>query len=295
MLPNNKCKNKISFDIKILNSNSKKKYTIRTNGTKQIKNVFIRKQDIYLIKLLEKRIKLTQLLKLKSETGNKDLFKMINPFIYQYKNIIGNKTTQNFNNNKNSNFNYKNIKLKLNKKPYGNKSYNNYEKDTNNKNSTLTKFDNITSKIYNKDNSKNNKNMINLITGTNNFGQYLNINHFSKTKFNSTLATSSFNKTKKFYPHFNTINLPKIYKSKKYKTSRNKKNSKEEETLSNFKTIILKSKNYFDYENELSLTQKRNSKDSNETEINLPKKINYKIIFDEHSISPIKNIKYNNL
>ena len=68
--------------------------------------------------------------------------------------------------------------------------------------------------------------MINLITGTNNFGQYLNINHFSKTKFNSTLATSSFNKTKKFYPHFNTINLPKIYKSKKYKTSRNKKNSK---------------------------------------------------------------------
>ena len=210
MLPNNKCKNKISFDIKILNSNSKKKYTIRTNGTKQIKNIFIRKQDIYLIKLLEKRIKLTQLLKLKSKTGNKDLFKMINPFIYQYKNIIGNKTTQNFNNNKNSNFNYKNIKLKLNKKPYENKSYNSYEKDTNNKNSTLSKFDNITSKIYNKDNSKNNKNMINLITGTNNFGQYLNINHFSKTKFNSTLATSSFNKTKKFYPHFNTINLPKI-------------------------------------------------------------------------------------
>ena len=53
MIPKQKSKRQFSFDIKILNSNSKKKYTIRTNGTKQIKNIFIRKQDIYLIKLLK--------------------------------------------------------------------------------------------------------------------------------------------------------------------------------------------------------------------------------------------------
>ena len=50
-------KNKLSFDIKILNSNSKKKFTRSNIISNPKKDIFIRKQDIYLINLLEKRIK----------------------------------------------------------------------------------------------------------------------------------------------------------------------------------------------------------------------------------------------
>ena len=164
MIPKQKSKNKFSFDIKILNSNSNKKYIRNSSSLKDTKDIFIRKQDIYLIKLLEKRIKLTKMLKNQNKKVNHNMIKIINP--QRFQNLFDeNKTTNNFGNKKIQKDinNYKNIKIKYNNE-YN--SYFNYEKD---KSNTLNYLDNlITSKIYNKDNSKNNKNMLKLINKNNN-------------------------------------------------------------------------------------------------------------------------------
>ena len=57
MSEDNKGKNLFSFNVRILNSN---------NNYKKIKDIFIRKQDIYLIKLLEKKVKENKNTKLNS-------------------------------------------------------------------------------------------------------------------------------------------------------------------------------------------------------------------------------------
>ena len=112
---------------------------------------------------------------------------------------------ENYKNRFNPFLNYKSIGLFHNKKKYENKSYVNDEKD---KNITLKNFDNlITSKIYNKDDSRNNKNILKIITGEKNFYD---------TKYNDTLTNSLHNKTKKLDVHLSIekINLPKINKNK---------------------------------------------------------------------------------
>ena len=277
MIPKQKSKNKFSFDIKILNSNSNKKYIRNSSSLKDTKDIFIRKQDIYLIKLLEKRIKLTKMLKNQNKKVNHNMIKIINP--QRFQNLFDeNKTTNNFGNKtiKKDINNYKNIKIKYNNE-YN--SYFNYEKD---KSNTLNYLDNlITSKIYNKDNSKNNKNMLKLINKNNNPNynyNFTNSKKFFKTKYN--------NNTK--------ITLPKI-KENNNKTIRNDRNIlNSEDLIYNYKTIILKEKNnHIRNSNNISLSEKRIFQDN--SDVNLDKSIKknyYNIIHKDHSLSPIKLKKY---
>ena len=277
MIPKQKSKRQFSFDIKILNSNNDKKYIRNSSNLKETKDIFIRKQDIYLIKLLEKRIKLTKMLKNKNKNVNKNMIKIINPMHFQY-NLDDNKTTNNFVNKKIKKdiSNYQNIKIKYNNE-YN--SYFNYEKD---KSNTLNYLDNlITSKIYNKDNSKNNKNMLKLINKNNNPNynyNFTNSKNFFKTKYN--------NNTK--------ITLPKI-KENNNKTIRNDRNIlNNEDLIYNYKTIILKEKNNrIGNSNNISLSEKRIFQDN--SGVNLDKSIKknyYNIIHKDYSLSPIKLKKY---
>ena len=279
MIPKQKSKNKFSFDIKILNSNSNKKYIRNSSNLKDTKDIFIRKQDIYLIKLLEKRIKLNKMLKNQNKKVNHNMIKIINP--QRFQNLFDeNKTTNNFGNKtiKKDINNYKNIKIKYNNE-YN--SYFNYEKD---KSNTLNYLDNlITSKIYNKDNSKNNKNMLKLINKNNNPNynyNFTNSNKFFKTKYNN------INNTK--------IILPKI-KENNNKTIRNDRNIlNNEDLIYNYKTIILKEKNNrIGNSNNISLSEKRLFQDN--SGVNLDKSIKknyYNIIHKDYSLSPIKLKKY---
>ena len=128
MFQKKKSRKQFSFDIKIPNTNSQKKFRRNNSNSKEPKDIFIRKQDIYLIKLLEKRIKLTKMYKSKKLSQN---IKVINPWNYKI-NPDENKTSHIVKKNENQSFNYKNIKIKFNKKQSEENSYINYGKDKNN-------------------------------------------------------------------------------------------------------------------------------------------------------------------
>ena len=282
MIPKQKSKRQFSFDIKILNSNNDKKYIRNSSNLKETKDIFIRKQDIYLIKLLEKRIKLTKMLKNKNKNVNRNMIKIINPMHFQY-NLDDNKTTNNFVNKKIKKdiSNYQNIKIKYNNE-YN--SYFNYEKD---KSNTLNYLDNlITSKIYNKDNSKNNKNILKLINKNNN----LNYNY----NYNFTDAKNFF-KTK-YHNNNSKIKLPKIKDINNSKTIRNNRNIlKSEDVIYNYKTIIIKEKNNIGNNNNnsnsnISFTEKRIFQDN--SGVNVDKSLQNNNIYKDRSLSPIKLKKF---
>ena len=283
MIPKQKSKRQFSFDIKILNSNNDKKYVRNSSNLKETKDIFIRKHDIYLIKLLEKRIKLTKMLKNKNKNVNRNMIKIINPMHFQY-NLDDNKTTNNFVNKKIKKdiSNYQNIKIKYNNE-YN--SYFNYEKD---KSNTLNYLDNlITSKIYNKDNSKNNKNILKLINKNNN----LNYNY----NYNFTNAKNFF-KTK-YYNNNSKIKLPKIKDFNNNKTIRNNRNIlKSEDVIYNYKTIIIKEKNNIGNNNSnsnISFTEKRIFQDNSGVNVDKSlQKNNYNNIYKDRSLSPIKLKKF---
>ena len=281
MIPKQKSKRQFSFDIKILNSNNDKKYIRNSSNLKETKDIFIRKQDIYLIKLLEKRIKLTKMLKNKNKNVNHNMIKIINPMHFQY-NLDDNKTTNNFVNKKIKKDinNYQNIKIKYNNE-YN--SYFNYEKD---KSNALNYLDNlITSKIYNKDNSKNNKNILKLVNKNNN----LNYNY----NYNFTNAKNFF-KTK-YHNNNSKIKLPKIKDINNSKTIRNNRNIlKSEDVIYNYKTIIIKEKNNIGNKNNsnsnISFTEKRIFQDN--SGVNVDKSLQNNNIYKDRSLSPIKLKKF---
>ena len=282
-------KNKQSFDINILNNKPKKKLKRFNINLNSKKDIFIRKQDIYLINLLEKRIKLTKLLKTTKPEFNK--IKLNNPFLYKINRNI--KKESNHENNRNLFLNYRSISLINNKDKYENKSYASYEKD---KNNTMKNFDNlITSKIYNKDDSKNNKKILKFITGEKNFYDTKYNNNYYNTLINSFL-----NKTKNSDMHSNNnkIKLPKIHMNN-IRNSRNKDGTNNNQNeLRNFKTITIKRKNNYQPEGDISITERLLKKDNKGNDNNKDiynEKNNYnnniKAVFHANSISQIKSIK----
>ena len=279
-------KDKLSFEIKILESFSKKKIKSNNINKNSKKDLFIRKQDIYLINLLEKRIRLTKLLK--SVKPDFDPIKLSNPLLYKINQNNNNKSTQSYlENNKNPFFNYRSISLINNKKKRENILYLNSEKE---KNITMKNFDYlITSKIYNKDDSKNNKNILKIITGEKNF-------YDTKYK-NIKLTNSLLNKTKNIDLDFfnDKLKLPKIHKNKININYRNINKNKDE--LKKFKTIIIKRKNKYQTEKNKSFTERYLEKDNKENDNNKDNYIynehnnNIKSVFHAGSISPIRSIK----
>ena len=279
-------KDKLSFEIKILESFSKKKIKSNNINKNSKKDLFIRKQDIYLINLLEKRIRLTKLLK--SVKPDFDPIKLSNPLLYKINQNNNNKSTQSYlENNKNLFFNYRSISLINNKKKRENILYLNSEKE---KNITMKNFDYlITSKIYNKDDSKNNKNILKINTGEKNFYD---------TKYKKIKLTNSLlNKTKNIDLDFfnDKLKLPKIHKNKININYRNIDKNKDE--LKKFKTIIIKRKNKYQTEKNKSFTERYLEKDNKENDNNKDNYIynehnnNIKSVFHAGSISPIRSIK----
>ena len=276
-------KDKQSFELKILETYSKKNLKKNNKNVNSKKDLFIRKQDIYLINLLEKRIRLTKLLK--TVKPNFDQIKLSNPLLYKINH--NEKATQFYlENNKNPFLNYRSISLINNKKKRENIAYLNSEKE---KNITMKNFDClITSKIYNKDNSKNNKNILKIITGEKNFYD---------TKYNNIKLTNSLlNKAKKIDLDFfnDKIKLPKIHKNKININYRNTNNNKDE--LRKFKTITIKRKNKYQTEGNISLTERNLKKDNKENDNNdnciyIEHNNNIKSVFHVNSISPIRSNK----
>ena len=276
-------KDKQSFELKILETYSKKNLKKNNKNVNSKKDLFIRKQDIYLINLLEKRIRLTKILK--TVKPNFDQIKLSNPLLYKINH--NEKATQCYlENNKNPFLNYRSISLINNKKKRENIAYLNSEKE---KNITMKNFDClITSKIYNKDNSKNNKNILKIITGEKNFYD---------TKYNNIKLTNSLlNKAKKIDLDFfnDKIKLPKIHKNKININYRNTNNNKDE--LRKFKTITIKRKNKYQTEGNISLTERNLKKDNKENDNNdnciyIEHNNNIKSVFHVNSISPIRSNK----
>ena len=148
-------KNSFSFNFKIIDND---------NNYKKLKNIFLRKQDIYLIKLLEKRAKYNK------DTKKYKEFKTNIPYNNMQNNI------KSFITYKPSTINqlldYKNIRI-IKKKKDKSQDNNNYILDNIN-----TKFQNedlITSRIYNSDSSRNNKTMLNVKIENNNIQEDNNI------------------------------------------------------------------------------------------------------------------------
>ena len=135
-------KNSFSFNIKVLD---------RDINYKKIKDIFIRKQDIYLIKILERRAK-------NSKNKNLEPLKKIMPNVNKEKINLKYKTPKVI-----KLIDYKNIKI--NRKKTDNSLDNNYieenkrdiAKNNNNQFEGL-----ITSRIFNSDSSRNNIKMLNI-------------------------------------------------------------------------------------------------------------------------------------
>lgn len=280
MFQKQKSKKQFSFDIKIPNNNSQKKIIRNDSNPREEKDMFIRKQDIYLIKLLQKRIKLTKMYK--SKKLNHNMIKLINP--WNNRNIKDEmKTSYQLVNKKcEPIMSYKNIKIKLDKKQSEENSFINYK---NNKNTTMDNVDDlITSKIFNRDNSKNNKNILKIINQENQNNHNIN---FSNTKYNK---------------HNSLIKLPKIIQRHNTNTIRNNRNLVNgEDSFYNFKTLVLKetkkNENYITIY-EKSILEENVNKNKKYSLIDLAKKIqnsNYQRIFKGKSISPIKNINNMNI
>jgi hypothetical protein len=242
-----KGKNIFSFNVRILNNN--KNY-------KKIKDIFIRKQDIYLIKLLEKKAKenkntrlntsLKKIIFDENKSSLNDVNKMnsiinktydINkPQTHEIYKIHLNKkdemsqTNDIYNNNEINKFegrsdarklfDYKNIRIikknldeDLINDINANTNTNNYNYNNNIENTINAQRHNqntieeqITSKIYNSDMSRNNKTMLNVqlenIQNNNNFqNNIFNKQHiiserlYDKNNSNRNLLFSKYNKT----------------------------------------------------------------------------------------------------
>ena len=153
---NKQNKNSFSFKIKILDNDK---------NSKKMKDIFIRKQDMYLIKLLEKRAKYIK--SIKPDNSFKKIFSYdknkTNRLLYYDNNIINNKTPI-----KKKLVDFQNIRIIKKQKDNTNNNniINNYNLETEFDESKINKNnvfeDLITSKIYNSDMTRNNKTILNV-------------------------------------------------------------------------------------------------------------------------------------
>ena len=267
--------------IKINNQSTK---NIKSNSInlRDIRDIFMRKQDVYLIKLLEKRIKLMKMLNSKSPNNNNKI-KLMNSLPFKLRKDL-NKTEKNLINKK---INFKNIRIKnikTNKTQSESIPHINFEKNENNK---LDYFqDLITSKIYNKDITKNNKNMLKIIPKSK-----PSIYNYSYTKKNYFTIGHNKNNNSLVY-------LPKINKKKINQTFRKNRNIINiKNSLPNYKTIIISANNSIGGD-DIILPHKLFFQDNKKIGDYFSKKIlkdNYNFNFRDKSISPIKNQRYINI
>ena len=279
MFQKKKSENQLSFYNKISSTLNQRKFTKNNSYSKKTKDIFVHKQDLYFMKLIGKKIKLTK--KYKSKELNQNMFKLISPINY-YNNQDENNTsfyfTNKISNMKSQNISlYKNIKIRNTRKPSGNNSFINYEK--NKINALNIKNDLITPKIYNKDNSKNNKKILELI----------NINKNSNN--NNKPFRIKLHNNKSF------INFPKIKINENKAIINNRNISSNDNSFHEFTTTVLKNKNKND--KFITLFKKGIPLDNKGkfSLIDLAKNIQnnyYKIFGKEKSVSVIKNTKSTN-
>ena len=282
MFPKPNRKKHFSFDIKVFNNQSKKNIKSNSINLRDIRDIFMRKQDVYLIKLLEKRIKLMKMLNSKSPNNNNKI-KLMNSLPFKLRKDL-NKTEKNLINKK---INFKNIRIKnikTNKTQSESIPHINFEKNENNK---LDYFqDLITSKIYNKDITKNNKNMLKIIPKSK-----PSIYNYSYTKKNYFTIGHNKNNNSLVY-------LPKINKKKINQTFRKNRNIINiKNSLPNYKTIIINANNSIGGD-DIILPYKLFFQDNKKIGDYFSKKIlkdNYNFNFRDKSISPIKNQRYINI
>lgn len=263
--------NLLSFDNN--NSNFKRKKLFKRNNSnnlKETKDIFILKQDAYLLKLLEKKIKLKKIYK--SKKLNQKVIRLINPRIYKDTHDENN-TSGNFKNKKiNQNINYRNIIIRRDKKQTINNSFINRE---NEKGNILNFTDNlITSKLYNNNISKNNKNILKIINKDDNNYKVI------KTKFNNNKSL---------------IKFPKIYRIKSITLRNNGNITNYNNSYYDFNNNFLKEKNK--HKNYITLFEKRIFQNNKKkfSLMDLAKKIqnnSYQIINKEKYNSHVKNKKH---
>ena len=273
-------KNSFSFNIRVLDNN---------NNYKKLKDIFIRKQDIYLIKLLEKKAKNN-----KNEKIDKTLKKITS---YDKEKIYQNFKTYKspiINNNINKH-EYKNIRI-IKKKLDNSVNEKNYILENiidESKNNKITyNFDNlITSKIYNSDISRNNQTMLNVKTeNTNIYDESNNHNilntiyeskkNILKAKYNKT-TTNLFNQK-----HTPNIVLPKNIKNNGIENQK-KLDKKNKLFLNNDDNDINMDKHLY---NKINLTDNKNGK--NIYNIKKCLKLNNKAVQFHKVFNLFKNDKY---
>ena len=253
-----KTKNSFLFNIKILEND--KKY-------KKLKEIFIRKQDIYLIKLLEKKAKNNKNAKL-----NISLKKVKEDKSKAYKLPNENKFSE-----------YKNIRI-IKRKLDNSVNINNNDIIENTEDESKNNFKGlITSKIFNNNSSRNNKTMIN-INAENNKNQVNDSNilrtiyennkndSFLKLKYNLNLIN---NQKQSKMPNSTNIRLPKnikmTYKKFSNASSYDSRRSLLDNNLEQSKKINKKNPIYKNIFNKINLNEK------NESIFNNNKKIYYKL------------------